>query len=189
MIDTAARAMHRVAMRLTHVAITLSVGLPMLAACTSSEVRIAPQAVDEVAAVLGRSSQTLDLNGDQIGRLAAQGGVAGDAIRSIAPQADSQPLWRTSLNAARDVNQRTAGDVRNIALGVACDAVDGKVTSVEQLTASLSDQIKGLPDAELQSVTEATVQMWQDLYDARASNDSGRRATAVIVCYIIQSVP
>ncbi len=106
----------------------------------------------------------------------------------MAPQADTQPLWRRSLDAARTVNERTEGDIRDTALGVACDAVNGKVSSADELYASLAGQIQGLSQPELESIAQATVDMWQDLYDARTSEDPDQRSAAVLTCFTLQSV-
>jgi hypothetical protein len=175
-------------MRLAPVASALTIGLLLAAGCGSSGAKIAPRAVEEAAAAFGGASRTLELSGDEVSRLAAEGDVTDDAIRSMAPQADTQPLWRRSLDAARTVNQRTEGDTRDTALGVACDAVNGKVSSTDELYASLAGQIQGLSQPELESIAQATVDMWQDLYDARTSEDPDQRSAAVLTCFTLQSV-
>ena len=176
-------------MSLSPIPSALTIGLLLLlVGCGSSGVKIAPRAVEEAATAFGGASRTLELSGDDVSRLAAEGGVTDDAIRSIAPQADTQPVWRRSLDAARTVNVRTEGDVRDIALGVACDAVNGRVSSRDELYASLAEQIQGLSQTELESIAQATVAMWQDLYDARTSERSDQRSAAVLTCFTLQSV-
>jgi hypothetical protein len=159
----------------------------LLAGCGGS-VKVAPQAVEEAAIALGGATRVVELSSDDISRLASQADVADDAIREVAPQADSQPLWSRAIAGARTVNERTEGMIRDVAIGVACDGVNGEIQSVEDVYFSLANQLQGLSESELESITTATVQMWQDLYDARLSDDPDLRAASVLVCYTISQV-
>jgi hypothetical protein len=174
-------------MGLAPVASACTVGL-LLVACGSSGARVAPRAVDEAAAAFGGAGRTLELSGDDVSRLAAEGGVTDEAIRSMAPQTDAQPLWRRAVDAARTVDQRTAGPARDVALGAACDAVNGKIRTEEQLYASLAGQLQGLSRSQLDSIFRATLEMHRDLLTARTSEDPDQRTAAVLTCFTLQSV-
>jgi hypothetical protein len=174
-------------MRLSTGASTLIVGLPLLAACSSSAARIAPRAVDEAAVLLGGTSHSLSSDAPQIGRLADRFGATNDAIRLVAPQADMQPLWRKSLDAASRVKQNTNGPIGAIVMGVACDAANEKINGIDGITASLGGQIQGMFTPKWESIRQATIEIWQDLENARTSGDPKQRATAVLVCFVVQS--
>jgi hypothetical protein len=161
----------------------------LLAGCSGQTVKISAGAVDQAAAAIGGSARgSLELTADDLSRLAAASNVSEDVIRSTAPQADSTPLWQRTLRSAKTLEARTEGSVRDVALGVACDGFNGDITSVDQLYASLAGQLAGLTESELRAIAEATVSLWQELYDAHNSSDPEERAAAVLACYTLESV-
>jgi hypothetical protein len=160
-----------------------------LAACGGSGVRVGTTAVDEAARAMGAASgRVVELTSDDVSRLAGAGGVSEDSIRTVAVAVDAQPQWRQWLGSARTVYARTDGDVRTVALGTACDGVNGRIGSADELYWSLAQQLSGLSEPQLKSVYEATVDLWNDLYEARSGDDPDRKSAALITCYVLQQL-
>ena len=169
-------------------AILLAAVLVGCGPAASGAVKVAGGAVDDAASVLGASRQTVALTGDDVSRLAGQARVSDDAIQSVAPRVNSQPLWNRSMRAARNVAVHTEGEVRALAISVACDAVNGKVHTYQDLYGSLAGHLQGMSATRVQSVAEATLQLWQNLYTAYTSDYPEERAAAAILCYTFQAV-
>jgi len=150
--------------------------------------KISSRAANEAAAAFGRSSKTLELSGGDISRLATEAGVSQDAIQLMAPQTDIQPLWRRSLEAAQNVNEKTQGPTRDVAIGAACDAVNGKISTIDDLYISLAGQLRDLSQPELESIKEATAALWQDLRNAKTSDNSDQRTEAALFCFTVQAM-
>ncbi|HVF06663.1 MAG TPA: hypothetical protein VNA20_17635 [Frankiaceae bacterium] len=79
---------------------------------------------------------------------------------------DHKPTWDRVVSGLATVDRASDGRVRSIALGVACDAVNGKIRTADDLYRSLADQLVELTQQELRAVAVATRGLWQDLYDA-----------------------
>ncbi len=159
-----------------------------LSGCSGGGVKLSVGAVEVVSRMSGAASRTVELTGDDVSRLAKQAGVNGDAIRDAAPQLDTTPFWQRSLSSAREVYEDTPEDVREVLIGVACDGLNGKIRSEADLYDAVGGRVNGLRQGELEGLVAATLDLWQDLYDASNSNDPALRASAALACYTYEVV-
>ena len=73
-------------------------------------------------------------------------------------------------------------------IGVACDGLNGKIRSEADLYDAVGGRVNGLRQGELEGLVAATLDLWQDLYDASNSNDPALRASAALACYTYEVV-
>jgi hypothetical protein len=161
----------------------------VLGGCGGGGVRVAAGAADQAAVAIGGvGGQVVELSADDVARMARVGAVSEDAIRAAAGQADEQPQWARWMASARQVAARTDNEVRDVALGSACDALNGEITTEQELYESLAGQLEGLTQSELESVYTATLDLYGNLAEAVQSGDPARRVSALIACYTLQQV-
>jgi len=73
-------------------------------------------------------------------------------------------------------------------IGVACDGLNGKIRSRAELYNAVAERVNGLRQDEVSSLVMATLDLWQDLYDASNSDDPALRASAALACYTYEVV-
>ena len=160
----------------------------VVASCSSGSVRVARSAVDETAAVLSLTPEQVVLSADEVSTLAGQVGVSDEVVRTVAPQVDQQPAWSRVITRVRSVDQATDGEIRNTALSLACDAVNGEITSSDELWNSLLQQLEGLSQNELEQAYFDTIELYEDLDEAIQSGDPQTRATVIVMCHTAEQM-
>lgn len=150
--------------------------------------KVAGSAVDDAARALNVGARTVELSSDDVSRLAANADVSDDVVRRVAPEVDHKPTWDRVVSGLTTVDRASDGHIRSVALGMACDAVNGDIRTEEDLYRSLANQLVELTQQELRAVYDATRELWQDLYDALTGPDPELRATAVIACYTVEQI-
>ena len=166
----------------------VTVAAVAVVSCSPGSVRVGASAVDETARVLNVAAEPVELSAGQVSALASQVDVSDDVVRSVAPQLDSQPVWSRAVTRVRDINRATDGQIRDVALSVACDAFKGEITSREELRTSLWQQLEGLSQDELHQLVLATEGLYEDLLEASRDEDPETRAAVVVLCYLSEEI-
>ena len=78
--------------------------------------------------------------------------------------------------------------MRDVALGVACDGLNGEIASEQDLYDSLASQFQGLTQSELEAAVDSTIALWEDLYQASTIGSDEERAVAALTCYLLEAV-
>ena len=159
----------------------------LLVSC-STAVKVGSQAVDDTAGALNVAARTVELSSDDVSRLASQAGVVTDDIETVAPTLHQQQRFDDLMLGLTRLERSTDGEVRDVTLSVACDALNGEVSSESELHEALAGALQGLTQSELTSVATGTVELWRQLYDASLSPEPSVRATVAITCYTAQTL-
>jgi hypothetical protein len=164
--------------------------LGLLAGCGGSGgAQVSRNAVRQLGLAVDNTAITsVEIGGDEIGRLAVQAKVGDDAIRQTATNLDDQSRWQRWLSGTRTVYQGTPSDVRSSLLDLACDGVSGGITSAEELAAAIGTEFIGYSLEEQMELYYTVWTLWADLYEAHNSADPGERSAAVVTCFTVAQV-
>lgn len=174
--------------RAVHALVVVLAVLMLVSACGGSSVKIATGAARQGAGALGHSTVTVEASSDDVARLAEKVHVDDDVIRDIAPSLDTQPTWRTSVNGVRTVYDQVPEAVQEVLLGLACDGVNGKIRSTDDLVASLQIKLAEYPIDDRIQFRMSVESLWRDLYKASISGNPDVRASAALSCFTIEQV-
>jgi len=167
---------------------TLLCGCGLLAGCSGSGgVTIARAASHEAAELAGVRAQAIELTGADVTRLAKKVNVPEDEIRQVAPQLDSQTSWQRTLAAGQGLRRAADDPLGKVAIGVACDGLNGKIRSEQDLETSIFVQGGGLlSQGKALAVRQAAQELYANLVAASQSDDPHLRATVALTCFAVQ---
>lgn len=162
--------------------------LLLLGGCGGTGARVSTSAVKQLTQVVGGdAATTVSLNADEVSRLARSAGVSDEIIEDAAAQLDSQTIWQRSLTGVRNVYEQTPEEVRSNLVGLACDVLQGDISTLAEFEASVYERFEVYGQDELLSILESVYGLYQDLEEASRSGDE-ERAAAAVTCFTVEEL-
>jgi hypothetical protein len=163
--------------------LVLVVLLVLLTVSACGRVKISPAALDDFRNTTRLSvPDAIELSDDDISRLAVQGNVDEAVIRDVAPTLDSQSTWKSSLTKLREIVDDVPEEVRAGTIDVACDAIKGELTTIEDFAQALYEQFP-TDETDVEQIVTSFYDYYVDMSAALEAGDE-RAAAVTLTCYI-----